>query len=464
MAEQDNSLSPAILQREAGLHRSLSPRQLSMIAIGGAIGTGLFLGSAISVRLAGPAVILSYAAGALIALTVMWALAEMAVAHPVAGSFGVHAEIYLHPWAGFVIRYTYWLCQVVAIGSEVVAASIYCKLWFPHVPSWMWIAGFSAALVAVNALSVGNFGSFEYWFAMIKVVTISLFLILGAALLFGLGVPRIGAVNYFSHGGFLPNGWTGAGLGVAMAIFSFLGLEIVAVTSGEAARPELSVPRAMRWTLLRLGIFYIAGLAVVVGVVPWNQVGLGESPFVRVFQTAGIPAAAALMNFVVLTAALSSVNCNLYLTSRMIFSLARGGYAPAPLGRLSKRGTPVPALLVSSAGMVAALFFDHWLHASAYLYMMGAAFFGGIFVWLMILLTHLFFRRATARSHPPPLRLAPRGPWTSLFGFAALLAILVSTWWVPGLRITLQAGIPWLAAISIAYLLWSRFSSRFGAA
>jgi L-asparagine transporter-like permease len=199
-------------------------------------------------------------------------------------------------------------------------------------------------------------------------------------------------------------------------------------------------------------------------VVPWNQVGLGESPFVRVFQTAGIPAAAALMNFVVLTAALSSVNCNLYLTSRMIFSLARGGYAPAPLGRLSKRGTPVIALLVSSAGMVGALFFDHWLHASAYVYMMGAAFFGGIFVWLMILLTHLLFRRATARSIPPPLRLAPRGPWTSLFGFAALLTILVSTWWVPGLRITLQAGLPWLAAVSLAYLLWSRFSSKSGAA
>jgi AAT family amino acid transporter len=220
----DASTHSAILEREAGLHRSLTPQQLSMIAIGGAIGTGLFLGSAISVKLAGPGVILSYCAGAAIALTVMWALAEMAVAHPVAGSFGVHAEMYLHPWAGFVVRYTYWICQVVAIGSEVVAASIYCRLFVPGVPSWVWIAAFSVALVYVNGRSVANFGSIEYWFAMIKVVTITVFLVLGAALLFGVGFPRIGAVNYTAHGGFLPHGWIGVWLGVAMAIYSYMGL------------------------------------------------------------------------------------------------------------------------------------------------------------------------------------------------------------------------------------------------
>src|SRR5215470_641521 len=187
----DTSSHSAILEREEGLHRSLTPRQLSMIAIGGAIGTGLFLGSAISVQMAGPAVILSYCVGAVIALTVMWALAEMVVAHPVAGSFGVHAELYLHPWAGFVIRYTYWLCQVVAIGSEVVAAAIYCKFFFPNIPSWLWIAFFSVTMVFVNALNVASFGWFEYGFAMIKVVTITVFLVLGAALLFGVGFARV---------------------------------------------------------------------------------------------------------------------------------------------------------------------------------------------------------------------------------------------------------------------------------
>jgi L-asparagine transporter-like permease len=443
-----------IAEREAGLHRNLTARQLSMIAIGGAIGTGLFLGSAISVKLAGPGVIFSYVAAAAIALCLMWALGEMTVAHPVAGSFGVYAEMYLHPWAGFAMRYSYWLAQVIATGSEVVAASIYCKHWFPNVPAWMWIAGFSAGLVYVNARSVASFGEFEYWFAMIKVLTIAVFLILGAALLLGFGFPRIGTENYLAHGGFLPNGWRGVGLGVAMAIFSFLGVEIVAVTSGEAKDPTAALPRALRLTLGRLGLFYVGGLAVVVGIVPWNQVGLGESPFVRVFEIVGIPAAAGVMNFVVLTAALSSVNCNLYLMARMLFSLSRGGYAPAALGRLSKRGTPVTALLVSSAGMFAALFMDRWFHETAYVYMLGSAFLGGIFVWQMIFVTHLFFRRRTSKLAQPPMRIAPRGPWSSLFGLAALTAVLISTWWVPGLRITLIAGVPWLVFISACYFIW----------
>jgi amino acid transporter, AAT family len=454
IASTNETASNAVLEREAGLHRNLPPRQLSMVAIGGAIGTGLFLGSAISVKLAGPGVILSYIGAAGIALCLMWALGEMTVAHPVAGSFGVHSEMYLHPWAGFAMRYSYWLAQVIAIGSEMIAASIYCKHWFPQVPSWWWIAGFSAALVYVNARSVASFGEFEYWFAMLKVITITMFLILGAALVFGIGSVRVGTANYTSHGGFLPHGWTGVGLGVAMAVFSYLGLEIVAVTSGEAKDPATALPRAMRWTLARLGIFYIGGLAIVVGVVPWNQVGLGESPFVRVFETAGIPAAAGVMNFVVLSAALSSVNCNLYLTSRMLFSLARGGYAPSLLGLLSARGTPVMALLASSAGMFAALFLEHWFQATAYVYMLGAACFGGIFVWLMIFVTHLAFRRRTARWPQPPTRFAPRGPWSSLFGLLALTVVLVSTWWVPGLRITLTAGFPWLAFISLCYLVW----------
>jgi amino acid transporter, AAT family len=449
---------PTIEDREAGLQRQLTSRQVSMIALGGAIGTGLFLGSAISVRLAGPGVIVSYAAGSLIALALMWALAEMTAVHPVAGSFGVHAEIYLHPWAGFTMRYSYWLAQVVAIGSEVVAASIYCHFWFPGVGAWLWIAGFSIALVYVNARSVGSFGTFEYWFALIKVVTIIAFLILGAALLAGVGHRAIGFRNFTAHGGFLPNGWSGVGLGVAMAIFSFLGLEVVAVTSGEAQHPEIAVPRAMRWTLARLAIFYIGGMAVLVGVMPWIEAGLTQSPFVRVFELVGIPAAAAVMNFVVLTAALSSVNCNLYLTTRMLFSLARGGYAPAALGRLSKNGVPLIALLVSSAGMAAALVLDYFYAATTYVYMIGAAFFGGLFVWLMIFLTHLAFRRryGSGKEKILPVRFAPPGRWSSLAGFAALMAVLISTWRIPGMRITLEAGLPWLAFISLCYFGWAR--------
>lgn len=429
-----------------------------MLAIGGAIGTGFFLGSAVSIQLAGPGVVLSYAGASLIALALMWALGEMTVAHPVAGSFGVFAELYLHPWAGYAVRYSYWFGQAVAIGSEVIAASIYCRLWFPRIPGWMWIVAFSVALVYVNARTVGNFGRFEYWFAFIKVATICVFLVLGAALLMGIGFRSIGAVNYTAHGGFLPHGWSGVGLGVAMAVFSFIGIEVVAVASGEAEHPEIAVPRALRWTLARLALFYVGGMAVLVGVMPWTQVGLSESPFVHVFQTVGIPAAAGIMNFVVLTAALSSMNCNLYLDARMLFSLARGGYAPRALGKLNAQGSPLAALLVSSVGMAVALVLELRFKDTAFLYMLGTAFFCGLFAWILIFLTHLFFRRQYARKtgRTLPARFAPRTAWTSAAGLLALIGVLISTWWIPGMRITVEAGLPWLGFITVCYFVFAR--------
>jgi L-asparagine transporter-like permease len=447
-----------ILDREAGLHRGLTSWQVAMIGLGSTIGTGLFLGSALSVKLAGPAVLVSFLLGAVVAVTVMWALAEMAAEHPAAGSFGLYAEMYVHPWAGFAIRYTYWLCLVFVVGSEVVAASIYCKYWWPAVPSWMWIAGFSLALLYANTISIKSFGVFEYWFAMIKVVTIVAFLILGAALLSGMGFPRIGGANYTAHGGFFPNGWSGVGLGVTMAIFSFLGLEIVGATAGEAANPSVAVPRALRRTLLFLVLFYLGGLAIVVGIVPWTELGLVESPFVRVFRSVGIPGAGNVMNFVVLTAALSSAMCNLYFTARLLFSLARGGYAPAALGKLSKRGMPVAAVMASGVGLLTAFFLSHFFGGRAFMFMIGVAFFGGPFVWIMILFTHLAFRRANERAGKSILRFAPPGPWSSLLGLVALVAVLISTWWVPGFRVTMEAGPAWLVIMTICYLIWTRAS------
>ncbi|HEV2489308.1 MAG TPA: amino acid permease [Candidatus Acidoferrales bacterium] len=458
MSPQTPTTADVALARESGLRRQLHSRQISMLAIGGAIGTGFFLGSAVSIQLAGPAVVLSYAGASLIALALMWALGEMTVAHPVAGSFGVFAELYLHPWAGYAVRYSYWFGQAVAIGSEVIAASIYCRLWFPRIPGWMWIVAFSVALVYVNARTVGNFGQFEYWFAFIKVATICVFLVLGAALLMGIGFRPIGAVNYTAHGGFLPHGWSGVGLGVAMAVFSFIGIEVVAVASGETERPEVAVPRALRWTLARLALFYVGGMAVLVGVMPWTQVGLSESPFVRVFQSVGIPAAAGIMNFVVLTAALSSMNCNLYLDTRMLFSLARGGYAPRALGKLNAQGTPFAALLVSSAGMGMALVLELRFKDTAFLYTLGTAFFCGLFAWMLIFLTHLFFRRNYAREtgRALPARFAPRTAWTSAAGLLALIGVLISTWWIPGMRITVTAGLPWLGFITVCYFVFAR--------
>jgi L-asparagine transporter-like permease len=427
-----------------------------MIGLGSTIGTGLFLGSAISVKLAGPAVLLSFAGAALIALTMMWALAEMAAAHPAAGSFGLYAEMYLHPWAGFAIRLTYWLCMMVVVGSEVVAASIYCKFWFPGTPSWVWIGMFSLVILYVNTTSIGSLGTFEYWLSMIKVVTIVAFLLLGSGLLLGVGFPKVGLANYTAHGGFLPNGWKGVGLGVVLGLFSFFGIEVVGSTAGEAADPQVAVPKALRRTLGALVFFYVAGLALVVGLVPWTKIALVESPFVRVFQTAGIPAASHIMNFVVLTAALSSAVANLYFGARLGFSLARGGYLPPLIGRLSGKGMPVVSVLISGCGMVAALVLSDSFKDSLFVFMIGLSTFGALFAWLMTLLTHLAFRRYHRRHRKPYLQVGPSGSWVSLAGLAAVVAVLASTWWVPGFRITLLAGVPWLAFITLCYLVWRR--------
>ena len=441
------------------LSRQLSSGQLAMIAIGGAIGTGLFLGSSLAVRIAGPGVIVSYLIGAVIALLFMGALSEMAVAHPTAGSFGVYAELYLHPWAGFTVRYTYWAAQCIAIGGEATAIAIYCQWWFPGTAKWMWVLGFAAALLYINARSVGNFGSFEYWFAMIKVVAIVLFIGFGLALLIGAGPrPAIGFSNLTSNGGFLATGWRGVWLAMVFVIFSYMGTEVVAVAAGEAKDPATAVPRAMRTMVGRLILFYLGAIFILICIVPWNRIQPGSdvtaSPFVKVFQLTGIPAAAHIVNFVVITAAASSMNCNLYLVSRMMFSLARGGYAPAAFGRIGRHGTPLPALLVSAAGLALALLIAVVYPDSAFVYLFGISLFGGLFAWLMIFVTHLFFRPKWEASGGPrlPMRLVGY-PYTSLLGAVAIAAILATTWWVPGMRIALIAGLPWLGILSVAYLL-----------
>jgi amino acid transporter, AAT family len=448
-----------LLANEQGLSRQLTQRQLGMMAIGSAIGTGLFLGSALSIRLAGPGVILSYLFASLVTMALMGCLAEMAVAHPTAGSFGIYAELYLSRWAGFTIRYTYWVAVSISVGSEAVAAAIYTQWWFPQSPMWGWVVFYSAVLILVNALSVGAFGEFEYWFSMIKVSAIVVFILLGAAVLFGYHQDRpIGLQNFRAHGGFLPNGMRGVWFALTFVMFSFLGSEVIAVSAGEAKDPQRAVPRAMRTMLARLIIFYVGAIAILVGVIPWTQVQPGKditvSPFVRVFEIVHIPAAAHIINFVVLTAALSSMNCNLYMATRMIFSLARGGYAPAALGRVSAKGTPMPALLSSAAGLAVALLLSIVLPRSAYVYMFGVSLFGALFAWVLIFMTHLQFRRHTRGQN---LRhFLPLSPVTTILGMLAIVAILISTWWVEGMRVALQAGIPWLLLVTIAYFAWGR--------
>jgi amino acid transporter, AAT family len=441
-----------------GLQRRLSQRQLTMMAIGGAIGVGLFLGSSVTIRLAGPAVIVSYLLGAGIALIMSYALAEMAVLQPVAGAFGVYAETYLNRWAGFTVRATYSAAQIIAIGAEVTAAAIYISFWFPNVPQWIWVASVSAALVALNAMQVNRLGEFEYWFAMIKVAAILSFIFVGIYLIFGDGSRgATGWANLTQHGGFLPTGWKGVWLSLTITLTSYMGVEIIAVTAGEAEHPEVTIPHAMRSIVWRLILFYVAAIAIMVAMVPWNQSSnsstLAGSPFVTVFVAAHIPFAAAVMNFVVLTAALSSVNTNLYLSTRMLYSLGQEGYVPRWMGKVSSNGVPLRALLASTGGIIAAILLAIFAPKNAFLMLYGAAVAGMLFVWLVILRTHLRFRKALTRERwlRLPMRLRAH-PLFTLVGIVLIIAVAVTTFFVDGLQWSVPAFSVFLILISLLYL------------
>jgi amino acid transporter, AAT family len=432
---------------EAGLRHQLTAGQMTMVAVGGSIGTGLLLGTAAAIELAGPAVILSFILAAFISWTVALALGELASTHPAAGSFGVYGDLYLTDWAGFISRAGYWLGIAVSIGAEMVASATYMQLWFPLVPAVVWVFIFSGFLLAINFLSVHNYGRFEFWFAMIKTAVISSFIVLGAGLLItGHATPQ-----YTRHGGFFPLGAAAPLLAITFAIYTFGGVEFVAVTSGESTSAK-AIAKAVHMTFLALAFLYLGAISVLVGIMPWNRAGVGESPFVTVFRSFNVPGAAHFMNFVVLTAALSGANAALYISSRMLFSLARTGWAPRALGRLSTRGTPTLALFVSSYGILVALVLERWAPAKAFEYILRGAFFGMMLSWIVSLAAHINFRRALTQKQAAeiPAR-SPLGKWGSIIGLTVVLASIAKTWFDS--RINLIAGLTFLIGLTVLYYL-----------
>lgn len=420
---------------------------MAMVGVGGSIGTGLLLGSGAAMEIAGPAVILSFVIAAFCNWTFAMALGELACAHPAAGSFGVYGDLYLNRWAGFISRAGYWLAIAVSIGAEMVASATYMQLWFPRVPAILWVFAFSAFLLFINFLAVHSYGRFEFWFAMIKVAVIAIFIALGAALLItGRTTPQ-----YTSHGGFFPLGAAAPLLAITFAIYTFGGVEFVAVASGESSSAK-AIASAVRMTFLTLTFLYLGAIVILVGVMPWNRAGVTESPFVTVFRSVNFPGAAHFMNFVVLTAALSGANAALYISSRMLFSLARTGWAPRALGRLSKKGTPTLALLVSSYGIAVALVLERWAPAKAFEYILRGAFFGMMLSWIISLAAHINFRRrlTTAQAAEIPAR-SPLGKWGSVIGLAVVLASVGKTWWDS--RVNLIAGLTFLIVLTALYFL-----------
>ncbi len=442
-----------IKAREHGLQRKLTAGQMSMIAIGGAIGTGLFYGSQFAIGFAGPSVILSYAIGGFITLLLMGCLAEMTIAHSTSGSFGAYAEYYISPLAGFLVRYAYWASIVLAVGTEITAVARYMEYWFSDtVPGWVWIVGFSSVLIGVNAFSVKAFGTVEYWFSTIKIFAIVGFIIMGAYLVWGADPATVGIVNYTSKAGFMagffPNGLWGMWLAVVISIFSYLSIEMIAVAAGEAENPEKAVKQAFKSTIVRLVLFYFCSLSLIIAIVPWGQlIAEGStSPFVTVMQAFNIKGAAGVLNFVVLIAALSAMNSQLYITTRIMFSLSRGGDAPVILGKLNKNGIPFNALMLSTIGVFIAGVFHVFYGMEAFIKMIALSMFGALFTWMMIFLTHYFFRRYHDKNGGLAISFKLKGfPYSTLLGFFLMVAILATTIFTEVFRLTLIFGIPFIA-------------------
>ncbi|MGC1436292.1 MAG: amino acid permease [Terriglobales bacterium] len=439
--------------QESGLRHQLSAGQMAMVAVGGSIGTGLLLGSAAAMEIAGPAVILSFLLAGFLSWTVTMALGELSSMHPAAGSFGLYADLYLSPWAGFISRAGYWIAISVSVGANLVASATYMRYWFPAGPALVWIALFSLLLIVVNLRSVGDYGRFEFWFAMVKLATMAMFIIIGGALLTD---GRV-AAQYTAQGGFFPKGALAPLLAMTFALYTFGGIEMVAITTGES-RSAAEIPRAVRLTFITLAFVYLGAIVVLVGVMPWNRVGVTESPFVTVFRTVGIPAASSLMSFVILTAALSGANANLYSASRMLFSLARGGWAPASLGQLNKAGSPQLALVASSYGIVVAVVLEMWVPGHAFVYILSGALFGLMLSWLVSLAAHISCRRRMSSSQVNALPMrSPLGAWGSVLGLTLVTAAILKTWWDS--RVSLISGVSTLLILSIAYAFLKSINS-----
>ncbi|OLN32052.1 Aromatic amino acid transport protein AroP [Desulfosporosinus metallidurans] len=445
-------------ERPDELQRSLKNRHIQMIALGGAIGTGLFYGSGTTIKLVGPGISLSYIIGGIAIFFIMRALGEMSVDEPVSGSFSHYAYRYWGDFAGFFSGWNYWFCYVVVSMAELSAVGVYINYWFPTVPTWLSALVFLIIITLVNLINVKAFGELEFWFSLIKVVAIIAMILFGLLIIFfGLGNngQPIGLSNLWAHGGYLPNGLWGLLLSLVIVMFSFGGVELIGITAGEADNPTKTIPKAINQVVWRILLFYVGALLVLTIIYPWNLVGTTGSPFVEIFSKIGIPAAAGILNVVVLTAALSTYNSGLYSNGRMLHSLALHGSAPKIFARLSKAGTPVTGILFSSAFTLIAVVLNFLVPGKVFLYIISVATIAAIFNWIMIIITHLKFRRrkqeiGEAGTLTFKLPLYPVSNYVTLAFLVMVIALMA---YIPDMAYSLYIGPIWLLIIFIGYKL-----------
>jgi len=437
------------------LKRGLKSRHIQLIALGGAIGTGLFLGIAQTIQMAGPAVLLGYGIAGIVAFLIMRQLAELVVDEPVAGSVSYFADKYGGHMAGFIAGWNYWVMYILVSMAELSAVGIYVQFWFPGMPAWESALIFFVVINSFSLLNVKAFGELEFWFAVIKVVAVIGMILFGSYLLLsGTAGPEAGVANLWRHGGFFPNGVQGLVMAMAVIMFSFGGLELIGITAAEADDPARSIPRATNQALWRVLIFYIGALFILLSLFPWTKVVQGGSPFVLIFAALNSTAVATALNIVVLTAALSVYNSAVYANTRMLFGLAEQGNAPRALMKLTRNGVPLAALGVSAFATGVCIAVNYFLPGEAFGLMMGLATSGLIINWATISIVHLRFRAAKAgtRTGFP----SPFYPFANYLCLLFLAGITVVMYLIPGMRISVYLIPVWLLALCIGYAVRQR--------
>lgn len=448
------------MSQHSTLQRGLNTRHIRFLALGSAIGTGLFYGSATAIKMAGPSVLLAYIVAGIAIYIVMRALGEMAVQNPVSGSFSHYASQYIGPLAGFTTGWTYVFEMIIVALAYVTAFGIYMGFWYPDVPRWIWILSLIMFLGAINLIHVKVFGELEFWLSIVKVTAIVAMILGGLGLMiYGFNADQAGFTtgiqNLWIHEGFMPNGIAGLIACLSVVVFAFGGIEIIGITAGESKDPKTSIPKAINAVPVRILLFYVLTIFVLMSIFPWNQIGSQGSPFVQIFENLGIGSAATILNIVVITAAVSAINSDVFGAGRMLFGMSSRGQAPQVFQKISKNGVPWMTVVVMAGVLLIGVLLNYLIPENVFLIIASIATFATVWVWLMILLSQVAMRRKMSKEQIKALDFPVIGwPYAPAFAIAFMLFILAMMGYFPDSRPALYVGITWLVLLCIAYNIW----------
>ncbi len=448
------------MSQTSSLKRGLSTRHIRFLALGSAIGTGLFYGSASAIKQAGPSVLLAYILAGIAIYIVMRALGEMAVHNPVSDSFSRYASDYINPFAGFTTGWTYVFEMVIVAIADVTAFGIYMGFWFPDVPRWIWILSLIFFLGAINLIHVKVYGELEFWLSIVKVGAIIAMILGGFGIMaYGMHVPNTtfssGVSNLWEHGGFFPNGIAGFVACFSVVVFAFGGIEIIGVTAGETKDPKTAIPQAINAVPFRIILFYVLTIFVLMCIFPWNQVGTQGSPFVQIFESLGIKSAAAVLNIVVITAAISAINSDVFGAGRMMYGMALKGQAPQAFTKTTKNGVPFMTVMVMAGVLLVGVVLNWLIPENVFEIIASIATFATVYVWLMILLAQFGMRKKLSAEEIKKLDFPVIGwPIAPILATAFMIFVIAMIGYFPDSRPALYVGAAWLALLAVAYKVW----------